>query len=242
MRISVLLAVFTLVPCAADSPDATAPSSAAAKPDTTTAERTRGTEGPTRAADDPESVDVSVRGYVRHADGPRDLTLRAEPSLQADAQAVMGHDREVWVVVCQDLAYDDAWCRLNYQDDSNTAHVGYAKRRHVAYQSGMGAEDEQGVRWTPEPLGGWSTASPLHFDGAVWDIQADDGYANLRSGPSSDGEVVARLTNGTDVLVGECSVAEPGQRWCQVETPAHDGPVQTGYVHQSGFHRFHRGV
>ena len=246
MRIALLLAVALVAcsdeppaPAAEAQPQATSEPSGTAEAEISATSSAPASSTPSRSVD---FVTLEIEATVSHADGPSDLTLRAEPSTQSEALGVMPHDADVFVEACQDLGYDDAWCRLGYDDGSEASAVGYAKRRHLVYQSGNGATDDEGVRWTPEPMSGWADDVAYDFDGAVWDVQADDGYVNVRSGPSADREAVGRITNGSDVSVGECTAAEPGRRWCKVQSLSLNEPQVSGHVHQSGFHRFHRGL
>ena len=181
-------------------------------------------------------VEIGIEADISHADGPHDLTLRSSPTTESDALVVMPDGAGVYVEACQDLGFDDAWCRIRYEEggsgfSQNGPLIGWAKRRHLAYFGNIDYDDE-GVRVFGDP-GMWGYEGTYAVDGR-WDIQADDGYANVRSGPGTNHDVTGRLTNGVVVEVSRCTDAEPGRRWCAVRGPAE------GYVHQSGFHRYYR--
>ena len=243
MRPLTLALAVSLAACAGDD-STVSPSSApdtaqeaavvpASRADDSDANRPLTSDSP-QAATNPSAdlVAIDIEASIDHADGPSDLTLRSEPSTRSAAVATMPHDADVFVEACQDLSYDDAWCRLRYEPAmaETTVSEGWAKRRHLVYLLGAGTVDEDGVRWYGDFL---PVEENVAFTvvGPSWDIQADDGYANVRSGPSADAVVIARLDNGTLVEVSECSAAPAGRRWCAVSGPAE------GYVHQSGFHQ-----
>ena len=47
-------------------------------------------------------------------------------------------------------------------------------------------------------------------------VASDDGYLNLRDGPTTRGRVEQRLPNGQEVLVLGCDRGRRGARWCHV--------------------------
>lgn len=141
------------------------------------------------------------------------LGVRLEPRSGSTVLATLKNDEIVRNLGCR-MTGSQRWCRIRSTTGMDV--TGWVSARYLRESRGPGG--------TKPPPGGGSGAGPDFY--VVRGLSAGD-TLNVRSKASTQGAVIARLTQGTRVRNLGCEVV--GQtRWCKIRTTG--GVEVTGWV------------
>lgn len=181
--------------------------------------------GPDSPLDTP-TVGVNLWATVRSDDGY--LNLRRTASSEFAPLAEIPNGERVLVTDCEEGARGARWCtveRMGLPDWSPAPVSYYPASRGMTYRSGYVNDAELAY----EPAAEMEGEAPYAYGQGVPDgysqrtfwvgrvYSPEDGYVNLRTGPSSDDTVIREVPNGERVVPLACGPGATNARWCFVK-------------------------
>lgn len=162
-------------------------------------------------------ADVVVNRYatVQSADGY--VNLRVTPATDYPPERQLENGTRVLVLTCDSAQRGRRWCHVRADTPWSgyvyDAELDYAPPEPVrpAHEGGGGRRPGHGT------VAGAGIASGFRTVGDEAVVRSDDGYLNLRAGPSSSRDALHRLPNDSLLWVYGCRSGAKGARWCFVE-------------------------
>ena len=164
----------------------------------------------------PDDVLVNRYATVKSDDGY--LNLRPEPSTAFAPVRRLVNGTRALVLTCDRGLQGRRWCLVR----AETAFQGYVYDAELRYEPpgpvrSARADSTEGRAAGYGTVEGAGIAPDLRAVDDEALVVSEDGYLNLRAGPSSSHDVLHRLPTDALVWVYACRAGDEGARWCFVE-------------------------
>lgn len=151
------------------------------------------------------------------------LRVRGEPSTEASTITYLLDGTQVQV-----HAVLDGWYQVSYGE-----YTGYVSADYLIYTPADGAAQGEAVQAEPEvpaaEAAATETVSAVSDSAGSGAAVIDGSYVNLRSGPSTDHEILTIIDEGSYL-----DLISVDEEWCYVSYDGQEGYVNADYVYADG--------